>query len=480
MNTSLHRVWRVTISCVLFSLALTAQPKYRTFTQEQLAQKEERNAGRAIASRVSFVVKNRFDTVKNVLSATVSSPIISLLDSGGFPNLRIANFNKTIVAEGKELQPGDSVVFHAIVKRKVAGSKITGWQMRTKDFSAVRTPNSPGAGVTTITITHGMSSPAIPARVDEQIIAQPTGGNVREYLYQKAVKRPKGIILGVEKAAQPGGWIRSFSTNTKAFPHTGAARCFDSVRISTKLKPFTGEVRNASVRMHDNHLLGSLHALKLSVLANDAGVTEPFEVDATPLGSLLYYDSADGSNPFNNLTVREICKLADTALTYCSRFSPDYYSALDQTITSIVEMFSGRIEVSSMRPMKVNGTKTLEEVSFLHANPFATVRQQDTEIASDNLPYENRMLWNYPNPFNPTTVISYMLSVNSMVTLKVYNLLGQEVATLLDHAELEAGEQSVEFDAGNLSSGTYYYRLTATDISDGSVFTDVKKMTLMR
>ncbi|MBI3193352.1 MAG: T9SS type A sorting domain-containing protein [Ignavibacteriae bacterium] len=480
MNTSLQRVWRVTISCVLFSLALTAQPKYRTFTQEQLAQKEERNAGKAIASRVRFVVKNRFDTVKNVLSATVSSPIISLLDSGGFPNLRIANFKKTIVAEGKELQPGDSVVFHAIVKRKVPGSKITGWQMRTKDFSAVQTPNSPGAGVTTITITHGIPSPPIPASVDEQVIAQPTGGNVREYLYQKAVKRPKGIILGVEKAAKPAGWVRSFSTNTKAFPHTGAARCFDSVVMSTKMKPFDGEVKNPSVRMHNNHLLGSLHALKLSILANDAGVTEPFEADATPLGSLLYYDSAHAGNPFNNLTVREICKLTDTALTYCRRFSSEYYTALDQTITSIVEMFSGTIEVNSMRPMKVKGTKTLEEVTFLHANPFANVPQRESEEAVDNIPYENRMLWNYPNPFNPSTVISYQLKVKSVVTLKVFDLLGREVSTLFDHAELDEGEQSVEFDAGNLSSGTYYYRLIATDVSNGSVFTDVKKMTLMR
>ena len=65
---------------------------------------------------------------------------------------------------------------------------------------------------------------------------------------------------------------------------------------------------------------------------------------------------------------------------------------------------------------------------------------------------------NYPNPFNPSTTIHYELATGSRVTLKVYNVLGQEVATLVDQ-EKPAGVYDVQFDGRHLSSGTYVYRL---------------------
>jgi Secretion system C-terminal sorting domain len=67
---------------------------------------------------------------------------------------------------------------------------------------------------------------------------------------------------------------------------------------------------------------------------------------------------------------------------------------------------------------------------------------------------------NYPNPFNPTTKIKYQLSVNSFVTLKVYDILGREVARLVNERQ-NAGDYAVTFNAGSLSSGVYFYRLTA-------------------
>ncbi len=72
---------------------------------------------------------------------------------------------------------------------------------------------------------------------------------------------------------------------------------------------------------------------------------------------------------------------------------------------------------------------------------------------------------NYPNPFNPSTVIRYQLPVNSHVTLKLYDVLGREVKTLIDASE-DAGFNSVELDARNLASGIYYYRIVAGSFSD--------------
>jgi len=80
---------------------------------------------------------------------------------------------------------------------------------------------------------------------------------------------------------------------------------------------------------------------------------------------------------------------------------------------------------------------------------------------------------NYPNPFNPTTSIQYALSSRQFVTLKVYNLLGKEVATLVNETK-PAGTYNLKFDAANLTSGVYFYKLQA-----GS-FVETKKMIVLK
>lgn len=76
------------------------------------------------------------------------------------------------------------------------------------------------------------------------------------------------------------------------------------------------------------------------------------------------------------------------------------------------------------------------------------------------LPTEYSLRQNYPNPFNPLTTINYELPENSHVLLTVYNLNGQEVARLVD-SDKSAGIHSVKFDATNLSTGIYIYKLSA-------------------
>lgn len=81
---------------------------------------------------------------------------------------------------------------------------------------------------------------------------------------------------------------------------------------------------------------------------------------------------------------------------------------------------------------------------------------------------------NYPNPFNPSTQISFDLSQNSRVNLTVYDILGREVATLVNGKNLSNGTYSFTFDASGLSSGVYIYRLN----SNGEMQT--RKMTLLK
>jgi hypothetical protein len=80
---------------------------------------------------------------------------------------------------------------------------------------------------------------------------------------------------------------------------------------------------------------------------------------------------------------------------------------------------------------------------------------------------------NFPNPFNPTTKINFSLPKSGFVTLKVYNLIGQEVALLVNE-EKNIGTYSVDFDATSLTSGIYFYKINVND------FNDVKKMMLIK
>jgi hypothetical protein len=93
--------------------------------------------------------------------------------------------------------------------------------------------------------------------------------------------------------------------------------------------------------------------------------------------------------------------------------------------------------------------------------------------STDFIPVLFQLAQNYPNPFNPITNIEFQIPKNEFVTLKIYNLLGEEVCTLLS-ASLLSGYQSVEFDASDFASGVYIYRLTAGN------YTAVKKMLLLK
>ena len=85
---------------------------------------------------------------------------------------------------------------------------------------------------------------------------------------------------------------------------------------------------------------------------------------------------------------------------------------------------------------------------------------------------------NYPNPFNPTTKIIFSLAIDSKVSLKIFDMLGQEVATLVN-TNMTAGSHYVDFNASSLNSGIYIYQIEATGI-DATSYSDVKKMILLK
>ncbi|MCG8372109.1 MAG: T9SS type A sorting domain-containing protein, partial [Balneolales bacterium] len=96
------------------------------------------------------------------------------------------------------------------------------------------------------------------------------------------------------------------------------------------------------------------------------------------------------------------------------------------------------------------------------------------EEEDDATPFTYSLEQNYPNPFNPSTNIEFTLANSSNVTLEIYNMLGQRVATLLDGDKMSAGAHKQLFDASSLASGMYLYKLTADN------FTQTRKMMLIK
>ncbi len=96
-----------------------------------------------------------------------------------------------------------------------------------------------------------------------------------------------------------------------------------------------------------------------------------------------------------------------------------------------------------------------------------------TEVEDINQPFSYSLEQNYPNPFNPSTTIEYSIPQNGFVTIKVFNVLGKEVATLVNE-QVMAGKHKIDFDATGLNSGVYFYKIESGN------FVETKKMILLK
>ena len=99
---------------------------------------------------------------------------------------------------------------------------------------------------------------------------------------------------------------------------------------------------------------------------------------------------------------------------------------------------------------------------------------------SSEIPVQYELSQNYPNPFNPVTNIRFSIPKEGFVTLKVFDITGKEVRTLVNE-DLHAGKYNVDFSGTDLASGVYFYRINVRQAgSSTSGFSDVKKMILVK
>jgi hypothetical protein len=421
---------------VYFGLQQEYGVRYRSFRSDSLyARRATRK--KPINDYWEFMVRNTTrDTIK-VIKIAFRNYVRQIVSSGNFTPRGLRN-NWTF--EGV-LRPADSVL-------------ITGWNVR---------PNPQ----TIKKLWLGSHLPVlnIAPRYEHMDIPMPNPADVRNNAFSLgAFRATRGMIVGVPKPDSGAyyGWVRMIRTTDMALSigntrlvHTGTPRGFDK-RWTTR--PFHYEQRSLSPRKHNNRLFADLMALKFNIGISALGIAQP------GFGELLF--SEDG-NPFNHMLVRQIAARGDSAMTFYTT-NPGFYAILDSTVRRINDAFSGAIDTLSWRDtLKLKGAKRLIDVVYLEASGIPpTVVSPSAGSLPPDLPLAFELLQNYPNPFNPRTTIQFSLPALSTVTLKVYNILGQEVATLYDQALLDDGEQEVEFNGANLASGVYFYRMTAETLAD--------------
>ncbi|HMD14719.1 MAG TPA: T9SS type A sorting domain-containing protein, partial [Bacteroidota bacterium] len=277
----------------------------------------------------------------------------------------------------------------------------------------------------------------------------------------------------------------------KSGVQSGAPHGFDTYFMSAK--PVLKGQKSLPPLKFNDVLLGDLIALKINIAASTIGITPH------GFGELTYDDG--GSNPFNGTMVRDLSTIADSLMmgwqvdsTYTknSKFvtvavhhfvSSSVFKSLDSVVANINAAFEGKLDtVKFSDSTQFRGTRKLTTVSYMHLTPSVIPAHivPNANIVPQ-IPMAYALYQNYPNPFNPTTTIQFALPVDGIVTLKIYNILGQEVATLYNHELMTAGIKNVTFNALAYASGVYLYRIEATSIGDVSnTFLQVKKMILVK
>jgi len=234
----------------------------------------------------------------------------------------------------------------------------------------------------------------------------------------------------------------AFVDNTTVTSTVGLAS-FTSTFTTVTLPPFA---LLTQPQMNDTSFNVALAiGIRFSEIMDTASVRTAFSISPSVLGKIVWINS--------NAT---ILFTPDSALPYNTNFTV----TIGPTAKSIYGFF-------------VDGNKDSVGGDAIVLS-FRTA-QSPTGIAQRNdlVPSEYRLAQNFPNPFNPKTDIQFSLPRSSRTTVKIYDVLGRELETLLNE-NLNAGRYTISFDGSSLPSGVYFYRIVASD------FSAVKKMMLAK
>jgi hypothetical protein len=330
------------------------------------------------------------------------------------------------------------------------------------------------------------------------LVAPPNWGTVLEALFDKIGKNGK-TFLGIEQTdpqrMKTYAWVfykkASELQKLYTFTHTGQAYPLDTLRKGTKYKKLSKALKPD--KSYNNMFLEQAMGFKINLIASE------YQILPKGLGDLIVDTTISlAGRPLKDSTLKYVGSLLDSVMTYWQEYEitdiSDYIALgtfAEKFLRRVNEEFSDELVDSNyyidtnavvkgkkMYAIKLRGTKRVCEVCIVKKASNKNYEHSQENIA--NAPKEFSLEQNYPNPFNPTTIIGFSLLTAGNVTLKVFDVLGQKITTLIDNETMQAGRHTVNFNGETLPgtflpSGVYFYQLNV----DGK-FSTTKKLVLMK
>jgi agmatine deiminase len=269
--------------------------------------------------------------------------------------------------------------------------------------------------------------------------------NSSYYTYTNSLIVNKTVIVPIYGLSQDTTALRIYRESMPGYRVVGI-NCSSMISASGAIHCITKEIGV-------NNPLFISH----SGLRNTSNTTSPYEVKASiksksGISSAKVYWRTDTTVAYSQLSMTSA---ADTFKAYIPA----------QPLSTNVYYYISAIS---------NSSKTVTKPYTAPSGYFRFTVTNSTAINNeDEIVKEFNLYQNYPNPFNPVTNIRFTIAKSGFTVLKVYDVMGKEVASLVN-SKLEAGKYSVNFNASNLSSGIYFYKIVSGD------FSDVKKIALIK
>jgi hypothetical protein len=341
---------------------------------------------------------------------------------------------------------------------------------------------------------------------------EPNLSSVGENLFAH-IGKAGATFLGIAQTdaaqAKLKGWIayKKFADLAKLYTaaHDGQSYPIDSLRVTGKKSKKLNKAIAAAKKTYNNPIWEQGVMFNMNIIASANEVTPKgfgsllFDTTFTLIGRELkgltlnqvktYLDSlmteytatgVDAVEDYNNL---------GAFANLLERINESFYTAFAVGGTNSAIDTAG-VNVGTGQPGGKKNAYAVTMLGYRTASEAGGGRIKKNPSAKDeefvlqpygyvDVPVKFEIAQNYPNPFNPTTNIDVAIPEEldgALATMKVYNVLGQEVATILNNTEMSAGINNVTFDASKLSSGVYFYRISL----NGGEFSSMKKMVLMK